>query len=52
MFDFFAIAVIQIATMFGYNPTANTDANDTTPPKTMSDGTVGSGGWGNDITGK
>jgi hypothetical protein len=48
MYDFFAIALFQIATMLGFNPTAQPNANGTTPPKTEQDGTVGSGGWGND----
>lgn len=46
MFDLVAIALFQIATMFGY-PTEQPTANDTTPTSTTADG--GSGGWGHDI---
>lgn len=48
MFDFLAIALFQLATVFGYTPTSQPTANDSTSPQTEADGTVGSGGWGND----
>ena len=50
MFDFFAIALFQLATVFGYTPTNQPNANDSTSTQTEAAGTVGSGGWGNDVT--
>ncbi|MDB5267077.1 MAG: hypothetical protein JWP58_117 [Hymenobacter sp.] len=50
MLDFFAIALFQIASVLGYSSTNQPVANDSTPPQTEADGTVGSGGWGNDVT--
>jgi hypothetical protein len=50
MFDLFAIALFQIASLIGYNPSAQATGTEPTPPKTENaDGTVGSGGWGNDV---
>ncbi|MGY3091471.1 hypothetical protein ACVWYF_004539 [Hymenobacter sp. UYAg731] len=49
MFDFFTIALFQLATVFGYAPTGQPNANDSSPAQTEADGTVGSGGWGNDV---
>ena len=50
MFDIFAIALFQLATIFGYTPAAESNVNETTTSQTEANGTVGSGGWGNDIT--
>ncbi|GAB3876006.1 hypothetical protein GCM10028824_32880 [Hymenobacter segetis] len=50
MFDFFAIALFQLATVFGYAPTDQLNANESTSSVIAADGTVGSGGWGNDVT--
>ena len=48
MSNFFAIALFQTATIFGFNPSAQPNTNNSTSPQTA----VGSGGWGNDITAK
>ena len=49
MFDLFAIALFQLATVFGNAPTSQPNAADTST-QVEADGTVGSGGWGNDVT--
>jgi hypothetical protein len=50
MFDLLAIALFQLATVFGYAPTSQPNAADSSSPQMEADGTVGSGGWGNDVT--